>query len=113
MRAFYAEMLPRLAARGRLRVLFAKLGGRDVGYLHGGTLGDSSSDAPGHFRGLQMSFDDDHAKLSIGNLLQREVIGALCEEGFATYDMGSQPSYKARWTEAGLRTATLVCRPIG
>jgi CelD/BcsL family acetyltransferase involved in cellulose biosynthesis len=104
MRTFYADMLPRLAATGRLHVLFATLGERDVGYLHGGSLDD-------HFRGLQMSFDARCADLSIGNLLQREMISILCEEGFTAYDLGSKPGYKERWSEPGLATMTLVCRP--
>ena len=58
-----------------------------------------------------MSFDDDEARLSIGNLLQCEMIRMLCEQGFATYDLGSKPGYKERWAERGLSTVTLVCRP--
>jgi len=104
MCAFYRDMLPRLAARGRLRVLIAKRDGESIGYLHGGVVGK-------HFRGLQMSFDDRYASLSLGNLLQREMIGALCEEGFLEYDLGTRPGYKERWSEPGLRTGTLVCRP--
>lgn len=104
MRAFYREMLPRLASRGQLRLLIARLDGCDVGYLHGGALAKN-------FRGLQMSFDDSLRHLSLGNLLQYEMIRTICEEGFDTYDLGSNPGYKERWSEPGLRTGTLLCVP--
>lgn len=104
MSAFYRDMFPRLALRGRLSVLIAQHEGRDVGYLSGGALGT-------HFRGLQVSFDASYAHLSLGNLLQREMIGRLCDEGFETYDLGGGTGYKERWSEPGLETVTLVCRP--
>jgi CelD/BcsL family acetyltransferase involved in cellulose biosynthesis len=104
MSEFYRDMLPRLASRAELRLLVARCEGRDIGYLHGGALGKQ-------FRGLQMSFEDGYRHLSLGNLLQYAMIGALCEDGFESYDLGSRPGYKERWSEEGLRTATLVCRP--
>lgn len=103
MRAFYGDMLPRLAARGGLRVVIALQGERDVGYLHGGVIGT-------HFRGLQMSFDDRLSHLSLGNLLQFEMLRRLCEEGIETYDLGTRSAYKRHWAEEGLRTLTLLLR---
>ena len=104
MRAFYADMLPRLAARGGLRVLLVQRDGEDLGYLHGGVVGD-------HFRGLQVSFDERVRDLSLGNLLQREMIARLCEEGCASYDLGTRSEYKRRWAEEGLQTITVLARP--
>lgn len=104
MRAFYAGMLPRLAARGALRVLLATRDGRDLGYLYGGI-------ADGLFRGLQFSFREEERRLGLGNALQAEMIERLCAEGLTTYDLGSQSDYKRRWAEAGLVTLRLFARP--
>ncbi len=104
MLAFYRDMLPRLAARGGLRVLVARVAGRDVGYVYGTVIGD-------HFRGLQMSSDQSLAHLSLGNLLQREMIARLCDEGIQTYDLGTHSEYKRRWAEEGLKTITILARP--
>ena len=97
-------MEQRLAARGGLRVIVAAIGDHEVGYLHGGVVAD-------HFRGLQMSFDRSLAELSLGNLLQLEMIEALCEEGVRTYDLGSHSPYKERWAETVHATVTLACNP--
>ncbi len=104
MRLFYEDMLPRVAARGGLRVLLVSRGGEDLGYLHGALTGD-------HFRGLQLSYDARFVHLSLGNLLQREMIERLCAEGAHSYDLGTRSDYKRRWAEEGLRTLTLVARP--
>lgn len=105
MLAFYRDMLPRLAGRGGLRVLVARLAGRDVGYLHGAVIGS-------HFRGLQVSTDRNLEALSLGNLLQHEIIARLCQEGIETYDLGARSEYKRRWAEEGLQTLTILARPI-
>jgi CelD/BcsL family acetyltransferase involved in cellulose biosynthesis len=105
MRAFYRNMLPRLAARGALRLIVARLAGEDVGYLYGGTCGD-------HFRGLQISYDQRHERLSLGNLMQHEMIQAVCEQGFRSYDLGTRSDYKRRWAEEGLETITVLARPL-
>jgi CelD/BcsL family acetyltransferase involved in cellulose biosynthesis len=105
MQAFYAGVCARLAQRRALRFVFARLGGRDVGYLHGGSLG-------ARFRGLQMSFDADHSALSVGNLLQLEAVRWLAGDGFECYDLGSARSaYKRRWAEREETTVTLLCLP--
>jgi CelD/BcsL family acetyltransferase involved in cellulose biosynthesis len=105
MRAFYARMLPRLAARGALRVLFATRDGVDLGYVYGGV-------SRGLFRGLQFSFAEEARPLGLGNALQAEMIARLCEEGVAVYDLGAQSEYKRRWAEAGLVTAAFAARPL-
>ena len=104
MFAFYRDMVPRLAARGGLRVVIARRHEEDVGYVYGSTVGD-------HFRGLQMSSDLRLRRLSLGNLLQRAMIERLCAEGIRSYDLGSRSDYKRRWAEEGLKTVTVLCRP--
>jgi CelD/BcsL family acetyltransferase involved in cellulose biosynthesis len=104
MLAFYRDMVPRLAARGGLRVVIARQDEEDVGYVYGSVVAD-------HFRGLQMSSDHRLRRLSLGNLLQRAMIERLCAEGIGSYDLGSQSDYKRRWAEEGLKTVTVLCRP--
>jgi hypothetical protein len=55
MRAFYQLMLPRLCARGQQRTLFARLGELDIGYVLGAVF-------EGEYRGLQFSYDAEHAR---------------------------------------------------
>ena len=106
MREFYALMLPRLAARGALRCVFARRDGEDVGYLCGGLAGDL-------FRGLQFSFDDRLRALGLGNALQLEAIEALTQEGVALYDLGAQSEYKAHWGELRVASVGVLARPRG
>src|SRR5262245_48004045 len=54
MRTFYELMLPRLCAKGQQRTVFARSEDRDVGYILGAVF-------EGEYRGLQFSYDDDHA----------------------------------------------------
>jgi len=89
---FYAHMLERLARRAGARVRVARHAGEDVGFLIGGTWGTS-------YRALQCSYVEEHARLSVGNLLQLSQIEDLCGEGFARYDLGSDVAYKRRWSE--------------
>lgn len=101
MKAFYARMVPRLAARGALRVLFARAGDEDVAVCFGGLFGDT-------YRGLQNSFDDRFRDLSLGNAMQAETIARLGDDAVAWYDLGSEMDYKSRWAEGGLATVTLI-----
>jgi CelD/BcsL family acetyltransferase involved in cellulose biosynthesis len=101
MHAFYRRMLPRLCAHGQQRTLFARLGDRDVGYILGAVF-------EGEYRGLQFSYDDDHARLGLGGLLQFHQVSALCEEGVARYDLGTEMDYKRRWAEEVMETEMLV-----
>ena len=66
-RAFYAAMLGRLAAAGAGRVVFARRGDDDVGFVLGGVCGSV-------YRGQQFSYDERWQALSIGNLLQVEQV---------------------------------------
>jgi CelD/BcsL family acetyltransferase involved in cellulose biosynthesis len=101
MRSFYELMLPRLCATGQQRTVFARAGGRDVGYIFGAVF-------EGEYRGLQFSYDDDRAELGIGGLLQYHQIVGLCDEGVARYDLGTEMDYKRRWAEEVMETEMLV-----
>jgi len=103
MRSFYRVLVPRLHARNRLRIVFARIDDADIGYILGGVAGDV-------YRGLQFSFDNEYRKLGIGNLLQLTELRCLCDEGFVTYDLGIDIDYKARWADERIETATLVIR---
>jgi CelD/BcsL family acetyltransferase involved in cellulose biosynthesis len=81
--------------------MFATLGGRDVGYILGAVF-------EGEYRGLQFSYDDDHARLGLGGLLQFHQVTALCAEGVARYDLGTEMDYKRRWAEEVMETEMLV-----
>lgn len=99
--SFYRMMVLRLAARGRLRVVFAQRGGADIAYVFGGLFLDT-------YRGLQCSFVDAERPLAPGVLVHAEMIERLAAEGITLYDLGSEMDYKRRWGEEGLRTVTCV-----
>lgn len=101
MRAFYGAMLPRLCTLGQQRTIFARAHDRDVGYILGAVMA-------GEYRGLQFSYDDEHAALGIGGLLQLEQIRELCDEGVLRYDLGTEMDYKRRWAEDVMETEMLV-----
>ncbi len=101
MRQFYRQMLDRIGPAGQVRALVLTRDGEDVAYILGGLFA-------GAYRGLQVSFDDRFRALSLGNVMQLEMIRRLCDEGVGWYDLGSDIPYKARWAEDGLTTVTLV-----
>lgn len=105
MKAFYRDMLPRLARRGALRFLFLTLDGQDIAYCFGGLFN-------GGFRGLQMSYDDEYRKHSPGSLAQLLMIENLCDEGVQTYDLGSDMEYKRDWAEDRMETMAVIVRRI-
>ncbi|AMK13060.1 hypothetical protein AWY79_17930 [Pseudodesulfovibrio indicus] len=100
---FYDAMMRRLALLNGSRIIFARRDGRDIGFIFGGLAGAV-------YRGQQFSYDDEWKEFSIGNLMQVEQVGWLCEEGAARYDMGplSGPKmgYKSHWTENRVRIET-------
>ncbi|MFO1077486.1 MAG: GNAT family N-acetyltransferase [Planctomycetota bacterium] len=105
-RQFYGLMLRRLSASGGGRVMFARHGDRDIGFVFGGLAGRT-------YRGQQFSYADDWAPFSIGNLLQVEQLRWLTEEGVERYDMGPAMDYKRHWTEVETRIDTLLLQPRG
>jgi len=102
--AFYAEMLPRLALSGDLRMHFLVEGEADVAYLFGARLGDG-------FRGLQFAFVAGHEAASLGNLAQYHAIEALIDEGVTRYDLGTAVDYKRHWGELLDETVSLIATP--
>lgn len=100
---FYQAMLPRLAARGCLRTVTLWDEAQLVGYAFGGVWGSV-------FRGLQFSYLPQWQQLSLGNLMQWELITHLCDEGLETYDLGMDMDYKRRWSEALMTTHALLIR---
>ena len=105
MRDFYAQMLPRLRTRGALRLLIARAGEQDVGFILGGTVGAT-------YRGLQFSFAREVEGLALGNFMQWKQIQALMEDGITRYDLGTEVDYKRRWGEFGLETGLLTVAPM-
>jgi len=89
---FYRRMAWRLAGGEQLRLLFARRGERDVGYVLGGVRGRT-------YRGLQLSFVEDVRALGLGHVLQLHQVEALRGSGVRTYDMGMDMAYKRRWAD--------------
>ena len=104
MERFYRIIAERMARQGRLRVLFARCQGEDVGYILGGVR-------DGIYRGFQFSFDQRLRELSLGSLMQRAQIAALCDEGVETYDLGMDVRYKRHWADRARDTLTLAILP--
>jgi CelD/BcsL family acetyltransferase involved in cellulose biosynthesis len=101
MYAFYARMLPRLAARGALRIGFAQREGIDLAYHFGGVLRST-------YRGLQHAYAEEAAGGSVGALLHAFMIESACREGVRSYDLGQETAYKSRWGEASFETDTAI-----
>jgi len=103
MQEFYRCMLPRLAASGQLRVLLLHLDAEPVAFVFGAVF-------EGTYRGLQLSYDHAHRRLSLGNLAQLSIIRELIAEGVTDYDLGSELEYKSTWAEERFDTISLVIR---
>jgi len=106
---FYRELAAGLAASGdghRLRAGFAVLDGRDVGYILGAVRG-------GRYRGLQLAYAEEVARLSLGNLLQLGQMERLVADGVSRYDLGQDMAYKEAWSDELVVTDTvlLAARP--
>jgi len=100
---FYEHMTAYLARTKALRMVFATHDGKDIAMGFGGVLGKT-------FRGLQMSYDDAYKHLSLGNLIQLQLITKVSEESLEHYDLGTEMDYKRPWSEPGLETVALVIR---
>lgn len=101
MATMYETMIDRLGRRRRLRVSFARLDGRDVGFILGGVRA-------GIYRGLQLSYAAETADLEVGHLLQAHQLRRL--PGVQTYDLGMDMAYKRRWADRVVPTTVLVAR---
>ncbi len=100
---FYRSMLPRLAQRDALRVIFATLDDVDIAYCFGGLFQNT-------YRGLQMSYHQGYRDYSPGNLVQAEMIRNLYDEGIEVYDMGQSMDYKSSWTDDEFETVAVIVR---
>ncbi len=98
---FYRRMAWRLAAGDQLRLLFARQGDRDVGYVLGGIRGRT-------YRGLQLSYDARLADHGIGHLLQIHQLESLAGTGIDVYDLGMDMPYKRRWTDRVVETFAVL-----
>jgi CelD/BcsL family acetyltransferase involved in cellulose biosynthesis len=105
MERFYRLMLPRLARRDALRVIFVTRDGKDVAFCFGGlfTAGGRAT-----YRGLQSSYDDALARLSPGALAHLEMVELCAAEGVTAYDLGTDMDYKRRWGEPSLTTIAVA-----
>ncbi len=109
MSTFYEAMLGRLATAGRLRAHVATLDpgdpAADVGFIIGGVRGE-------RYRGLQLSYTDEAAALSVSHLLQLHQIEALTsaerDDEVMLYDLGMDMDYKRRWADEDDATLILV-----
>lgn len=101
MANFYRLLAAALGPAGNLRARFARLDGRDVGFILGAVTGDT-------YRGFQLAHDTAVADLSVGNLLQWQQIETLAEDGIARYDLGMDMPYKQAWADEGVTTRTLA-----
>jgi CelD/BcsL family acetyltransferase involved in cellulose biosynthesis len=99
--AFYRNMVPRLARRGALHILFVKHEDKDIAFFLGGLFGDT-------YRGLQASFKEEHRAWSLGNLCQLAMLERLPKQ-VRYYDLGSAGlQYKTRWAEQTITSEVLV-----
>ncbi len=98
LQGFYRRMLDRVGI-DRLRVLFARVDGEDVGYILGHMRGQE-------YRGLQISYAASHRHLSLGSLLQSAEIERSERTGIRSYDLGMDMAYKQRWSTHGFTTRT-------
>ena len=103
MRIFYQRLMELQAPRGRIRAIITECDGKDVGYILGGVFDNI-------YRGYQFSFDEKYTRLSPGNLMQLRMIEALCREGIAWYDLGTDRDYKRYWGETIFETVSLIIR---
>ncbi len=101
---FYRSVFLRMCKNEVARAIFVSREGRDIGFVMGGIDGIC-------YRGQQFSYGADWAGLSVGNLLQWEMVGWLCEGGIQRYDLGSILDYKVHWAEIETQSHTLVWRP--
>lgn len=103
MQSFYRSMTERLRQDGSLRCVIATRNGSDVGYILGGSRN-------ARYRGLQLSYTQESAALSLGHLLQLHEIRRMSAEGVVLYDMGMDMEYKAKMADTTMTSVMLVVR---
>ena len=113
MHRFYRAMVPRLARRDALELMFARDPRRadrpgesgDIGFVLGGLFESPHGTT---YRGLQFSFDNEYGAMALGNLCQYHQIVELCRDGIGRYDLGTDMEYKQRWAELRHDTVGLI-----
>ena len=98
---FYSSLFERAAQRNALHVVFAQKEGQDIAYAIGGVLGLE-------YRGFQMSYNDKHRILGVGNLTQIMMMEQLHRRGVLRYDLGMEMDYKERWSDDTLALHTVM-----
>jgi len=98
---FYKTLIQRMAKKGDLRALLLRMDGQDVAYIVGGVLGQV-------YRGFQLGYNDEYARLGLGHVAQWEMIRRLAQEGIHTYDLGMVMDYKRRWSDKILKLENIV-----
>lgn len=101
MHEFYLQMLKRLWTEQSIRVIIARHGDRDVGFVFGALM-------DGIYRGLQVSYSMEFDPVGLGNTLQWQMIKRLCQEPCSLYDLGVEVAYKERWGEDIFETVLLM-----
>lgn len=102
MSEFYRRVGRRLARVGQHRLLLARRGDEDVGFVLGAVFG-------GTYRGLQFSFDDRFSRIGLGNLAQYHQVAELsADPSIQSYDLGTGGEYKVDWAETGWDSVCLV-----
>ena len=101
MERIYRDMIDRLSERGRLLASIAVLDGEDAGFILGGTRA-------GVYRGLQLSYAQNAADLSLGHVLQSHQICSLEDSDVHTYNLGMDMEYKRRWADTVRPTSVLI-----
>ena len=96
---FYESVITSLIERDAFRGVFVRLNGQDIGFAFGGVEGAT-------FRGLQLSFCNQHRAISPGNYAQIKLIEWLVSEGVTRYDLGMDMPYKVKWAEHAQTTHT-------
>ena len=76
-----------------------------MAYAVGGLAGTT-------YRGYQMTYAQEHARLGIGNVTQLEMMERLAAEGVVRlFDLGMEVEYKRRWEDRRLRFSTVLILP--
>ena len=102
MAQMYEHLTNRLAANSRLRATVATRAGEDIGFILGGVRGST-------YRGLQLSYTEAAAALSIGHLLQWHQLRTLAvSDTIAWYDLGMSIGYKAQWSDKRVPSPLLI-----
>lgn len=103
VRAFYLEVGRALATAGALELAVARRGEEDLAYVFGGRFADE-------YRGLQQSYAEGAAGLSLGSVLQWAMMERVAAKGAQWYDLGMALDYKEPWADHRLTQHSALVR---